>query len=222
LIFRASVWLSRRLFVSIAADDSAMKHVSVLTDRSGPNSQEVEVSGAGTLRQTANGRRRHSWIGCAYCMSEETSPHHDSIYWKDEISPDGRWRVIYDYLDGEKSPLIISPRVIDVATGRVLLDLWRCALNGEVGDFASNRFRVRISDPYGPTVLEARVDAATETFVIPGETATPCALADLHPVARAVFDRVRQKRLAPHERSAPPSSFSIWERIKQWMTGINS
>jgi hypothetical protein len=44
----------------------------------------------------------------------------DFIYSEEVTSPDGSIRVLYAYTDGEKTPLIIEPRIIDARSGFVV------------------------------------------------------------------------------------------------------
>jgi hypothetical protein len=44
-------------------------------------------------------------------------------YWKEETSPDGRIKVEYAITEGRMSHEIFSPRITDLHSGRVLLDM---------------------------------------------------------------------------------------------------
>lgn len=90
------------------------------------------------------------------------------VYIEEYVSTDGSLKVIYGNSDGERSPLLIEPRVVDATSGKIYLDLWRLAFNGAVtfGDIGT--FRIKVDDPFrAVTVCEAEVDVRTETFQIP-------------------------------------------------------
>jgi len=152
-------------------------------------------------------------------MSASTLPEHNSIYSREEISPDGVWRVVYDYMDGERSPLIVSPRVSHVVTGHVVLDMWRSCLDGTVSGFTASGFRLTVRDPYGPSVLKTIVDTETETFAVEGEPARRYAVSELSAVAGEKIEHSRQEWLERNLPSALPRARSLWTRLKEWGSG---
>jgi hypothetical protein len=107
-------------------------------------------------------------------MVDEIIRKHGFVYVEETLSPDGATKVIYGYSEGEKSPLIIEPRVIDVATGEVLLDLWHLRFVGYVMFEGSNKLRVRVDDPQRQvTVCEAEVNVKEKTYTIPKASRGP-------------------------------------------------
>lgn len=121
---------------------------------------------------------------------------------QETTSPDGRWRVVYDYDGGERSALITSPRVIEVATQRVWLDLWRSGFDGTVADFTPQGFRLTTRDPYYPLESSVWVDAANETFFLENPM-TPAQPVDcLSVFVRSLMDHAREDWRVRH--TPPP------------------
>jgi len=89
------------------------------------------------------------------------------IYSDEVLSPNGAVKVIYGYSDGEKGPVTIEPRVIDVATGEVLVDLWRGWCQGSVEFMEPGRLRIKVQDAYARVLIcEAEVDLKAREFVL--------------------------------------------------------
>ncbi|HEY8224882.1 MAG TPA: hypothetical protein VIG25_06360 [Pyrinomonadaceae bacterium] len=89
------------------------------------------------------------------------------VYSEEVVSPDGAVRVIYGYNDGEKSPTTIEPRIIDVATGEVLVDLWRAWCQGSVEFVEPGRLRIRVHDAYYQALIcEAEIDVNHRVFAL--------------------------------------------------------
>lgn len=132
-------------------------------------------------------------------MSEPAEPH-DA---REQLSPNGKWRVAYLQVDGEKSPLIVEPRITEVATGRVLIDMWRSSLDGSVHAFHELGFELTVRDPYGPTVVQASVDAAGHSFVIMGSAGGPRPLSELDAALSAMIGKARDGVRAQRRSSTP-------------------
>lgn len=153
-------------------------------------------------------------------MSSPATPPTGSIYSKEQFSPDGTWQVVYDYMDGERSPLIVSPRVIEVRTKRVFLDLWKSCLDASIGDFTPGGFNMRVSDPYDPTEICLSVDAVTATFTLIGHKPTePRPLHTLETTLHQLLDQARAERITPAPPHQPPLDMTYWGRVKRWFEG---
>jgi hypothetical protein len=87
------------------------------------------------------------------------------VYSEEVISLDGKIRVIYGYSDGEKTPLIIEPRVIDAFSEKVIIDLWRTYCNGTV-EFGEQGFlSIKVENPRTQAIIcVAEIDLAKQTF----------------------------------------------------------
>jgi hypothetical protein len=142
-------------------------------------------------------------------------PEH-AVFSREEKSPDGAWLIQYAYVDGERSPQIVEPRVTELATGRVVLDFWRGCLSGQVGPFTVDGFHLRVSDPYGPATIEVTVDTRTETFLIPGEAIGPRRLADLGEALTPMVERARREWHTQHPPAPPPRVPTLAARIKRF------
>jgi hypothetical protein len=89
------------------------------------------------------------------------------IYSQEVFSPDGAIKVIYGYNDGEKSPLTIEPRIIDVSSGEVLVDLWRAWCQGSVEFVGPGRLRITVHDAYHRVLIcEAEIDVNQKLFTL--------------------------------------------------------
>jgi len=87
-----------------------------------------------------------------------------------EISPDGTIRVDLDTKEWSNSHWVNSPRVIEIATGRVLLDLWETDWDATVtfpGDHKAHLFLCRYRRS---GVIAVDLDLARETYRIVLET----------------------------------------------------
>lgn len=132
------------------------------------------------------------------------APTH-SVYSRDQTSPDGTLHIRYAYVDGERSPQIVEPRITLTATGEVILDLWRGCIDGSVDGFSPGGFRLTLRDPYGPTILVAIVDLASRRFAIEGEPGATYALASVSEVMGARIAVARDAFLAAHRAANPPA-----------------
>jgi hypothetical protein len=145
------------------------------------------------------------------------SPQSNAMYSREETSPDGTLHIGYNYVDGERSPLIIEPRVTVKATGEVLIDLWRCSVNGSIYDFSPGGFLLKITDPYGPTEILARVATGSRTFTVTGDPGQPKPLSILCETLLTMVDRARQA----HRTSLTPPPLpqpTFLSRLKGWLT----
>jgi hypothetical protein len=126
----------------------------------------------------------------------------DFIYSEVALSPDGAVRVEYGYSGGEKSPTIIEPRIIDMKSDEVLIDLWRSSYNGRVEFGERGKFVLTIDSPYYPATYIADVDAEARTFAFAGSPERRESL--------AVFeDRFNELRAEYEVRQA------LWQPIRQ-------
>jgi hypothetical protein len=92
----------------------------------------------------------------------------DFIYSDVALSPDGAVRVEYGYSGGERSATIIEPRIIDMKSGEVLIDLWRSSYEGRVEFGERGKFVLTIDSPYYPATYIVDVDAEARTFAFAG------------------------------------------------------
>jgi hypothetical protein len=143
------------------------------------------------------------------------TPPPNTIFSREELSPDGTWRVVYDYMDGERSPLIVSPRIIEVRTQRIVLDLWKTIFNGYVSKFTPTSFHLAIRDPYGPKEVSVDVDVAAGTCVIDGDISTLVPLGELEPTLQRIIQHARDNY---HAHVEPvPLDRSFRARLRRWM-----
>jgi hypothetical protein len=140
----------------------------------------------------------------------------DFIYYEEHISPDGVWRVEYGYSGGEKGPTIVEPRVIEIATGRVLVDFWRRYTIGYVGDFSPDGFRITLTEPIASKRITVSINTRTETFTMVDEASSPRPIDELYEVWGNFVMQAQREREAEMARSAPPAPTSLWERLRQW------
>lgn len=145
----------------------------------------------------------------------KTMKREDFIYSTEHTSPDGVWLVEYGYVDGERSPQFIEPRVTELATGRVFIDFWRSCLDGSIL-FTPNGFQLTVRDPYGPTTVSVSIDSKAETFVVAGEASTRRPLRELNEVVGNIVVRARQELQSKLARPEPISSLPLWTRLRRW------
>jgi hypothetical protein len=148
--------------------------------------------------------------------SDSTPP--GSPYSREERSPDGRWRIVYDYMDGERTPLIVSPRVIEISTGKIIIDLWRSCLDGSVHSFTPAGFSIRVQDPFGPAQLQVTVDTAASTFTVVDLALPPRPLAAMEKTLHAITEAKRHEYRLQHPPTPPPETPSLGRRILRWLT----
>ena len=99
-------------------------------------------------------------------MEDETKQY-GFVYSEETLSPDGRVKVVYGYNDGEKSPTTIEPRVIDLRTGEVLVDLWRNWCQGSVQFLEPGKLRITVHDAYHRELIcEAEIDIDRRMFAL--------------------------------------------------------
>ena len=91
------------------------------------------------------------------------------VYWEELLSPDGALRVLLGHRDGERSATLIEPRIVDAATGEILLDLWRTYKTYEVtfGGTENGKpsMTLTIRDVYTGAARIAVLDIESRTFV---------------------------------------------------------
>jgi hypothetical protein len=115
----------------------------------------------------------------------------DFIYFEEFNSPDGVWRVELGYSGGEKGPTIIEPRVVEIATGRELINFWKTYVIGGVWDFTPDGFRIRLTEPMTSKTIYVAVNTKTETFVIADHSSSPRPLAKLRDAVADIWIRAR-------------------------------
>jgi hypothetical protein len=143
-------------------------------------------------------------------MTDSLPPYH-GVYAREEVSPDGVWRVAYVHVDGERSPTIIEPRVTHVPSGRVVVDMWRSSLHGGVDELTHDGFRLTVRDPYGVTVIVAKIDLTAGQFVL-ADSATAHPLGDLDATVSSLMENARAAG-QPRRSSAPPALTDSWRAL---------
>jgi len=89
------------------------------------------------------------------------------IYYEEVVSPDGTVKVIYGYNDGEKTPITVEPRIIDLLTGEVLVDLWRAWCQGAVEFVGPGKLRIKVHDAYHRVLIcQAEIDVNERQFTL--------------------------------------------------------
>src|SRR6476660_5293926 len=96
---------------------------------------------------------------------DEDFKGHGFVYWEEVTSPDGRFRVLKGYSDGERTPTLIEPRIIEIVSGKVVVDLWHTYLNYEVEFREVGKMRLKIQDIYQTSTRIAEIDLVERTFV---------------------------------------------------------
>jgi hypothetical protein len=98
-------------------------------------------------------------------------------YSRHEVSPDARTRADFAMTQGRMSHEIYSPRITEVATGRILLDLTADseAWDGSVEWLPEGGFSMMIRHYYegGRVMLSVHVSTAAGTFSIDGGPSQP-------------------------------------------------
>ncbi len=123
------------------------------------------VSGVTRLRNPFTFRRRKA----------DTAPPRNEflqagfVYWEERLSPDGALRILLGHRDGERSAALVEPRILNAATGEILLDLWRTYKTYEVAFSGTENGRqsltLTIRDAYTGAVRTAVLDTETRTFL---------------------------------------------------------
>jgi hypothetical protein len=85
------------------------------------------------------------------------------------LAPDGLIRVEIEAVEWGNSRWVYSPRVIDVPTGRVVLDLWNTDWDAEVDFPASRRVRLGFRRYHEGGALSAVLDLARGTYQVTSE-----------------------------------------------------
>lgn len=89
------------------------------------------------------------------------------IYSEEVFSPDRTVKVIYGYSDGEKGPITVEPRIIDAASGRILIDLWRTWSQASVEFPGPSRLLVTVHDAYQRVMIcKAEIDLNRRVFML--------------------------------------------------------
>lgn len=91
---------------------------------------------------------------------------HSAVATEPEISPDGSIRVDFDAEEWGNSHWVHSPRVIEIATGRVLLDLWGTDWDATVSFPADRKVHIFFRRYHRGGVLAVDLDLARETYQI--------------------------------------------------------
>ena len=95
---------------------------------------------------------------------EEEFKGHGFVYWEETVSPDGRFRVLDGYSDGEKTPTLVEPRIIEIVSGAVVLDLWHTYMNYELEFLDAGKARLTIQDAYQTVKRIAEINLNNRTF----------------------------------------------------------
>ena len=101
------------------------------------------------------------------------------VYWDETISPDGRFRLLNGYRDGEKTPTFIEPRIIDALSGQILVDLWHTYQNYEADFSAAGKITLRIQDSYQTKSRVVEIDLVQKTFAFEDSPQTRAPLSRL-------------------------------------------
>lgn len=142
----------------------------------------------------------------------------NTIYPRELTSPDGKFRVAYNYLDGEKTPLIIEVRVHLVQTGELLVDLWRSSLSGCVHGFSADGFQIRLRDPFGPAEFQVHVAVGPRTFSMGDARTALRPLRELEPMLRRLAEEARQSARAAMPPPLPTIDNSLTGRLARWFS----
>jgi len=86
------------------------------------------------------------------------------VYSEQVTSPDGRFRLLLGVSGGEKTSTIVEPRIVEAASGRIVVDLWDTYLNYSTTFIGSGKVRLRIQDVNQTWSRDADVDLDSETF----------------------------------------------------------
>jgi len=129
----------------------------------------------------------------------------DFIYSEVALSPDGAVRVEYGYSGGERSATIIEPRIIDIKSGEVLIDLWRSSCEGRVEFGERGKFVLTIDSPYYPATYIIDVDAEARTFAFASSPERRESLA----VFEDRFNELRTENEVPRVVGQPVQSSQI-------------
>jgi hypothetical protein len=86
------------------------------------------------------------------------------VYWEEKVSPDGRFRVLYGYSSGEKSPTLVEPRIIEIGTGEVVVDLWHTYLDYQVAFREDGKVKLTMRDTSQVNSRIAEIDLVERTF----------------------------------------------------------
>lgn len=95
-----------------------------------------------------------------------------SMAFGDQVSPDGRFRIEFDWVQKRPHHWLRSPRIIDVDRGEVLLDLWGTHWDGAAA-FVAPGILLLYLQPYPGVAppLKLRLDLR-ERSVIPEQAPT--------------------------------------------------
>jgi len=98
---------------------------------------------------------------------QESIREYGFIYCEEVVSPDGTVKVIYGYNDGEKTPSTVESRIIEVSTGKVLVDLWRAWCQGAVEFVAPGKLRIKVHDAYHRVLIcQAEIYVSEKQFAL--------------------------------------------------------
>lgn len=111
-------------------------------------------------------------------MDEEFAGH-GFVYWQESQSPGGRVRVLWGYSDGERTPLLEEPRLVDAATGELILDLWHTSHTYLIRFGREGEVILTVQNPFRGTSHVAVIDCERRTFILDGGARTEEPLAAL-------------------------------------------
>ncbi len=145
-----------------------------------------------------------SQLAAAIDRAHRASMDKANFYMGVRLAPDGSLRIELAAVEWSNSHWVNSPRVIEVATGRVLLDLWntdwdaepsfpceRCVILG------LRRYRSRIQ-------LRAVLDLAQDSFTIQEDDSQAPSIGPLAEIAPALEAASRRAAASVAQSEAPP------------------
>jgi hypothetical protein len=123
------------------------------------------------------------------------------------VAPDGTVRVDLDSVEWSNSHWVNSPRVVDLADGRVVLDLWGSDWDAAVSFPGPQRVRLGFRRYHQGASLAAEIDLARDTYRIVSEPGQEGPLPEAP--LREIADGLEQSALrVAHATSANPSLFA--------------
>ena len=88
------------------------------------------------------------------------------------------------FRNGEKTPTLIEPRIIEISSDKVIVDLWHTYLNYEVMFTGAGEVKLRVQDSYQTRSRVAVLDLVNKTFAFEDSPQTQEPLSKLRERAR--------------------------------------
>jgi hypothetical protein len=132
---------------------------------------------------------------------------------RDDLSPDGSVRILWDEQEARMSHWILSPRVLDVETGETLLDLWGTSWDAAATFPEPGLLRIALRHYPGDTPgCVIVVDVRARTFELGGSTAP---LGELCPALDALDleQMIARARADTSERTGWPEGPEALRRL---------